>query len=165
METEVQFEDEKNRRVAESTAINEIITHDTEISQVEAQARSVSSDEAKKMISNFKKSAAKAEKNLIYPEALKEYEKALAVANIHGFHKEILKLTKIRGETDRKNKKIELEYAIKAAEAAEKKKQFLEAMRMTQKAIDIIENHLYFNGNVSKAKKLHGKLAKLRSQL
>ncbi|MHA1110774.1 MAG: hypothetical protein ACTSRE_06700 [Promethearchaeota archaeon] len=160
-----QYEEEKSRRVADSTAITEIITHDTEISQVEDQAHSVSSKDAEKMISNYKKSATKAEKNLIYPEALKEYEKALAVANIHGFHKEILKLTKIRGETERKNKKIELEYAINAAEVAEKKKQFLEAMRMTQKAIDIIENHLYSNGNVSKAKKLHGKLAKLRSQL
>ena len=160
-----QFEEDKSRRVAESESITEIISHDTEISQVEANAQSVTSDEAQKMISNFKKSAIKAEKNLIYPEALKEYEKALAVANIHGFHKEILKLTKQRGETERKNKKIELEYAINAAEVAEKKKQFLESMRMTQKAIDIIENHLYSNGNVSKAKKLRAKLAKLRSQL
>jgi hypothetical protein len=159
------LEEEKNQRVADSQSISELITQDAELEQVEENAKSLSSSEAKKMISNYKKNAAIAEKNLIYPEALKEYEKALVIANVHGLHKEILKLTKIRGETERKNKKIELEYAINAAEVAEKKKQNLEAIRMTQKAIDIIENHLYSNGNVSKAKKLRIKLAKLRNQL
>lgn len=158
-----QFEEEKSRRVADSQSISELITHDAELEQLEAQARTVSSTDAEKLIINYKKSAIIAEKSLIYPEALKEYEKALVVANVHGFHKEILKLTKQRGETERKNKRIELEYAVNAAENAEKKKQFLEAMRMTQKAIDIIENHLYSNGNVSKAKKLRVKLDKLQN--
>lgn len=160
-----QFEEDKSRRVADTQSISELITQDAELEQVEAHAKTISSDEAEKLISNYKKNAEKAEKNLIYPEALKEYEKALVVANVHGFHKDILKLTKQRGETERTNQKLELEYAINAAEVAEKKKQFLEALRMTQKAIEIIENHLYFNGNVSKAKKLHQKLANLRSQL
>jgi hypothetical protein len=160
-----QFEEEKSRRVADTESISEIITHDSELEQVEVNARNMSSDDAKRLIANYRKNAAKAEKNLIYPEALKEYEKALVVAKVHGLHKEILKLTKIRGETERKNKKIELEYAINASEAAEKKNQTLEAIRMTQKAIDIIENHLYSNGNVLKAKKLRVKLEKLRTQL
>ncbi len=160
-----QDEADKNRRVAESESISEIITHDSELEQVELNARKLNASEAQKLIANYRKNAAKAEKNLIYPEALKEYEKALVVANVHGLHREILKLTKIRGDTERKNKKIELEYAIKSSEMAEKKNQTLEAIRMTQKAIDIIENHLYSNGNTSKVKKLELRLKKLQGQL
>jgi len=159
-----QFEANKNRRVAATESISELIaTQDAELEHVESEAHGITSEDAEKLMSNYIKNAVKAEKNLIYPEALKEYEKALIIANIHGFHKEILKLTKLRGETERKNKQIELEYAINAADIAEKKKQYLEAIRMTQKAIDIIENYLYSNGNVSKVKKLQFKMEKLRT--
>jgi tetratricopeptide (TPR) repeat protein len=157
----------EEKKIAETKIISSLISTKNVYSDIKAQLDGMNQESARKIMDSFLKKAETAERSSIYQEAKREYEKALFVAQQLQLSNEIGRISYLIIEMEKRNKHIELEYAIEAGEKAEKSKDYFKAIENFQKAITIIEN--YFgrdnNGEQKQMKKLAVKIEKLQESL
>jgi len=166
-ETKVKtFQEERARKLENSQVISNIISNDDSIAALEelkVKAQYMDENEAKKCMDQFIKKGKTAEKAKIYPEAQKEYEKALFLATGFNFKTEIGKISFMILELDKIITEMEFDFSINAAENSEKKKNFIDSIRHYKRAINILENDIDGNSKESKIKKIQKKIEKLQT--
>ena len=161
----LQFQESQAIRIAHNELISSIIANDDEITELKERAKHMSEKEVKIAINSFIKKAETAEKALIYKEAQKEYEKALYLATGFDIKEDIGRISFMVLELDKKIKELELEYALNAGEKAEKKKDYINAIKYYKQGLIILEDVSIFNGNESRVKKLEKKIQNLQKHL
>ncbi|MHA1730909.1 MAG: hypothetical protein ACTSU5_03155 [Promethearchaeota archaeon] len=134
-----------------------------EILQVKDECKALSEKDAKERVEAFQRNGAFLEKTGMVEKARQEYEKALVVARMFNFNKLIGKLSFSIVEIVEKNKMMELNHALDSAKAAEKKKDYVTAIKFTQAAIDIYINLFDLERDDKRVLKLREKLDKLRA--
>ncbi len=159
------FQESRAKRIAENELISSIITGDDAILELKEQMVDMDEENGKKLMESFIKKGQTAEKALVYQEAQKEYEKALYIATGFDLKKEIGKISFLIFELDKKMNEIEIDYAFRAAESAEKKKDYINAIRHYQKALELYNKMANILDYDSKISKLEKKIAKLQKQL
>lgn len=161
------FEESRARRVANNELISSLISTKEEdpLADLKEQAVSLDENTAKSLMEKFIKKGKKAEKSLIYKEAQVEYERALYLATGFGFDKEIGKISFIILELDKKIRAMEFDYAIDKAESAEKRKDYIEAIKNYQKAKELALSDPDADEEDSKIKKLRKKIEKLQKNM
>ncbi len=160
------FKETRARRVASNEAISSFLVSESDaLNELREQAQMLDATSAKKMMMAFVKKGKVAEKGLIYNEAQKEYQKALFVATGFEFNKDIGKISFMILELDKKMMKLELDFELQAAEKAEKRKSFIDAISHYQKAVKILEDDVNSSDIESKIKKFNKKIAKLQANL
>lgn len=157
----------EERKIAETKIISSLISTKNVYSEIKSQLDGMNQESAKKLMESFLKKAETAERSSIYQEAKREYEKALFVAQQLQLSSEIGRISYLIIEMEKRNKQIELEYAIEAGEKAEKNKDFFKALENYRNAMMIIEN--YFakdnNGEQKQMKKLATRVEKLQESI
>ncbi|MFX1503320.1 MAG: hypothetical protein ACFFDH_20325 [Promethearchaeota archaeon] len=161
----LKFHESNATRLASNELISPIIANDDAIYELKKKAQSMSEEEVRKAISAYIKKAQTAEKSLIYKEALREYEKALYLATGFDFKEDIGRISFSVLELDKKIKEMDLEYALIAAEKAEKKKDYINAINYYKQGLKILRDVQDFNGNESQIKKLEKKILNLQKHL
>jgi tetratricopeptide (TPR) repeat protein len=156
------FQETHALRIANNELISHIIANDNAINELKENAKNMDGEEANKLIDHFIKKAKIAEKALAYIEAQKEYEKALYLATGFNYKKEIGKISFMVLELDKKFKEMELDYAQNAGEKAEKRKDYIKAIRHYQKVLKILKEFSIFYDNDTKIKKMKKKITKLQ---
>ena len=152
-------------RIANNELISSIIANEDEIIELKEKVKYMNEEEVKSSINSFIKKAEAAEKGLAYKEALKECEKALYLATGFDIKDDIGRISFMILELDKKNKELELEYAQKIGEKAEKKKDYIKAINYYQECLTILRKDGIFEDTESRIKKLEKKLANLQKQL
>ena len=145
--------------------ISSIIISDDDMQELNEQIKTLNDDSAKKAIKIFIKRGKTAEKASTYEITQKEYNKALIIAKKFNLKDEINKVSRLIFETEKKAKQIELDFAMKTGENAEKNKDFIDAIYHYQKALKILETFLIYDGSDSRIKKLKKKILNLREEL
>ncbi|MFX1469407.1 MAG: hypothetical protein ACFFB8_12165 [Promethearchaeota archaeon] len=161
----LQFKESQATRIAYNELISPIIANDDAINELKEKAKHMSLDEVIISINSYVKKGETAEKALIYKEAQREYEKALFLATGFDLKEEIGRISFMVLELDKKIKEVDLDYAIKAGEKAEKRKDYINAINYYQQAIKILEDFSGSNGADQKIKKLEKRILNLRKQL
>ncbi|MFX0035161.1 MAG: hypothetical protein ACFE9I_05925 [Candidatus Hermodarchaeota archaeon] len=161
----LQFKESQATRIANNELISPIIANDDAINELKEKAKYMNLDEVIASINFYVKKGETAEKALIYKEAQREYEKALFLATGFDLKEEIGKISFMVLELDKKIKEIDLDYAMKAGEKAEKRKDYINAINYYQQAVKILENFPDSNGADQKIKKLEKRILNLRKQL
>jgi len=161
------FEASRARRVADNELISSLIStkDDDPLQELKQQATMLDEQTARKMMEKFLKNGKMAEKSLIFKEAQIEYEKALYIATGFGFEKDIGKISFIILELDKKIQEMEFDYAIEKAESAEKRKDYIEAIKNYQNAIQIALGDSEIDEEDSKIRKLRKRIEKLQKNL
>ena len=113
----------------------------------------------------FIKKGKTAEKAKIYKEAQKEYEKALYLASGFNFERDVGKISFMILELDKRNSEMEIEYAMNAGEAAEKKKNYIDAIRHFKKVIQILEQNANPGNVEGMIKKIQKRITKLQANI
>lgn len=161
----LRFHESEATRLANNELISQITSNDDAITDLKEEAKYMSEEEVKKAIANYIKKAETAEKALIYKEALREYEKALFLATGFNFKEDIGRISFSVLELDKKIKEMDLDYAINAAEKAEKRKDYINAINYYKQGLKILKDVQEFNGNESRIKKLEKKILNLQKHL
>ncbi|MFX1553281.1 MAG: hypothetical protein ACFFBV_05080 [Promethearchaeota archaeon] len=163
--TILQFQESQAIRIANNELISTIIANDDAINELKARAKFMNEEEVRKAINSFIKKAETAEKALIYKEAQQEYEKALYLATGFDLKEDIGRISFMVLELDKKIKELELEYASKAGEKAEKRKDYINAINYYKQALNVLRDFQDLNGNESRIKKLEKKILNLQKHL
>jgi hypothetical protein len=95
-----------------------------ELDEIFFEAGEMSEEEAQKKIRSLVKKGEIAEKAAAYQEALNEYQKALIYAREFNLDIDIGKISFKILETEKLNKKVEIEFAMEQASKSEKKKNY-----------------------------------------
>jgi len=161
----LRFQETQAMRLANNELISPIIANDDAINELKEKAKSMSEEEVTRAIDSYIKKAETAEKALIYKEALREYEKALFLATGFDFKDDIGRISFSVLELDKKIKEMDLDYAINAAEKAEKRKDYIKAINYYKQGLKILKEVQDFNGNESRIKKLEKKILNLQKNL
>ncbi len=161
----LRFHESEATRLANNELISPIIANDDAINDLKEKAKYMSEEEVKKAITTYIKKAETAEKALILKEALREYEKALFLATGFDFKDEIGRISFLVLELDKRIKEMDLDYAINAAEKAEKRKDYINAINYYKQGLKILKEVQEFNGNESRIKKLKKKIVNLQKHL
>ncbi|NVM38005.1 MAG: hypothetical protein HWN81_20595 [Candidatus Lokiarchaeota archaeon] len=161
----LRFHESEATRLANNELISPIIANDDAINDLKEKAKYMSEEEVKKAIAAYIKKAETAEKALIYTEALREYEKALFLATGFDFIEEIGRISFLVLELDKRIKEMDLDYAINAAEKAEKRKDYINAINYYKQGLKILKEVQEFNGNESRIKKFEKKIINLQKHL
>jgi len=161
----LRFQETEATRLANNELISPIIANDDAIHELKEKAKNMSEEEVRKAINTFTKKAETAEKALIYKEAQREYEKALFLATGFDFKEDIGRISFLVLELDKKIKGLDLDYALKAGEKAEKRKDYINAINYYQQCLKILKDVQDFNGNESRIKKLGKKIVNLQKHL
>ncbi|GAI60413.1 unnamed protein product, partial [marine sediment metagenome] len=135
------------------------------INELKEKANHMSVEEINSSILSFIRKAETAEKGLAYKEAQKEYEMALYLASGFDYKEEVGRISFMILELDKKIKDLELEYALKVGEKAEKKKDYVKAINYYQQGLKILNDVQDLNGNESRIKKLNKKITNLQKHL
>lgn len=159
------FQESQATRIAKNELIYSIISNDDAINELKEKAKYMSEEEVKSSINSFIKKAEAAEKGLAYKEAQRECEKALYLATGFDLIEEIGKISFMILELDKKIKELELEYALKVGEKAEKKKDYIKAINYYKEGLKILEDSSVFEDTESRIKKLEKKLINLQKHL
>jgi tetratricopeptide (TPR) repeat protein len=159
------FQESRAVRIANNELISSLITSEDNINELKEKAKNMNEEEVSVLINNFLKKAETAEKGLAYKEAQKEYEKALFLASGFDFKDEVGRISFMVFELDKKIKELELEYALKFGEKAEKKKDYINAIKYYQQGLKILKDVQELNGNESRIKKLKKKIKRLQKHL
>lgn len=161
------FQESRAQRIANNEVISSLISTDDEdsLEELKEQAKLLDAETATKMMNNFVKKGKTAEKGYAYKEAQREYEKALYIATGFGLDKDIGKISFMIVELDKIIKKMDLDYALSAAEKAEKRKDFIEAIKNYQKAIDVLNSDSDSSEAESRVKKLKKRIQKLQESI
>lgn len=164
-DTICKFQESRAVRIANNELISSLISNNDAIAELKEKAKHMGDEEIKSSILSFIRKAETAEKGLAYKEAQKEYEMALYLASGFDYKEEVGKISFMILELDKKIKELELEYAFKVGEKAEKKKDYVKAINHYQQGLKILNDVQDLNGNESRIKKLNKKIAKLQKNL
>jgi hypothetical protein len=156
-------QEERSEKVAKYKPISSIITNHFDIEDTDITEMDTAS--AIKMVEDLLKRGKDAEKTLAYQIADKEYKKALYISREFNLKNDITKLSQAILELEKKEKQLELDFAMKAAENAEKNGDIINSINYYQKALKILEGFLIFNVSDSRIKKLKKKIIKLRTEI
>jgi hypothetical protein len=159
------FQETQAARIANNELISPIIANEDAIHELKEKAKSMNEEEVKLALNSFIKKAETAEKGLAYKEALKECEKALYLATGFDMKEDVGRIAFMILELDKRNKELELEYARKIGEKAEKKKDYIKAINYYKECLVILRKDGIFEDSESRIKKLEKKLANLQKQL
>ncbi len=159
------FQESRAVRIDRNELISSIIANDDEISELKEKATYMSEEEVKTSINSYVKKAETAEKGLAYKEAQKEYEMALYLASGFDIKDEVGRISFMVLELDKKIKDLELEYALKVGEKAEKRKDYIKAINYYKQGLQILKNVQDLNGHESQIKKLEKKISNLQKHL
>ncbi|UCC18217.1 MAG: hypothetical protein JSV62_08860 [Promethearchaeota archaeon] len=159
------FQESRAVRIANNELISSIIATDDTINELKEKAKYMSEEEVKVYINLFLRKGETAEKGLAYKEAQKEYERALYLASGFDYTDEVGRISFIILELDKKIKELDLEYALKIAEKAEKRKDYIKAINFYKQVLDILRSVQDFNGNESRIKKLEKRISNLQKHL
>lgn len=159
------FQESRAVRIASNELISSIISNDDAINELKEKVKHMSEDEVKSSIFSFIRKAEAAEKGLAYKEAQEEYEMALYLASGFDYKEEVGRISFMILGLDKKIKELELEYALKIGEKAEKKKDYVKAINYYQQGLKILNDVQDLNGNESRIKKLNKKIANLQKNL
>ena len=151
--------------IASNELISSIITNNEAIDELKERAKHMNEEEVKSSIYSFIRKAETAEKGLAYKEAQKEYEKALYMASGFDYTEEVGRISFMILELDKKIKELDLEYALKMGDRAEKKKDYIKAINYYQQGLKILDDVQELNGNESRMKKLKKKITNLQKNL
>ncbi|MFW9940495.1 MAG: hypothetical protein ACFFFT_05600 [Candidatus Thorarchaeota archaeon] len=154
-----------SEKVAKFKPISSLITNDSGIEDLQVDFDEMSILTASKLIKEFLKKGKDAEKTLAYQVAQKEYKKALYVAKEFNLKDEITRISQLVLNLDKKEKQLELDFALEAGENAEKNGDYIHSINFYQKALKILESFLIFNISDSRIKKLKKKIIKLREEI
>ncbi|MFX1343742.1 MAG: hypothetical protein ACFFBC_14750 [Promethearchaeota archaeon] len=154
-----------SEKVAKFKPISSLITNDSGIEDLQVNFDEMSILTASKLIKEFLKKGKDAEKTLAYQVAQKEYKKALYVAKEFNLKDEITRISQSVLNLDKKEKQLELDFALEAGENAEKNGDYIHSINFYQKALKILESFLIFNISDSRIKKLKKKIIKLREEI
>jgi hypothetical protein len=158
------FKESRARKLASNQPLSSLIDDSNELDALKQQAKDMSEEEAEKKMKTFIRKGENAEEALLYQAAIEEYEKAFYLATGFNFEPYIGKISYLIVELQQKVNQMEIEYAQKAAENAEKQKDYINSIRHYQQAIELLEKDLHLNGNESKIRKLKKKIAKLQKK-
>ncbi|MHA2037153.1 MAG: hypothetical protein ACW972_00340 [Promethearchaeota archaeon] len=159
------FQESQAARIANNELISPIIANEDAINELKEKAKHMNEDEIVSSLNSFIKKAELAEKGLAYKEALKECEKALFLATGFDMKEAIGRISFMILELDKKNKELELEYALKIGEKAEKKKDYIKAINYYKECLAILRKDGIFEDTESRIKKLEKRLTSLQKQL
>lgn len=159
------FRESHATRLANNELISSIITSNKDIYELEEKSKTMSQNEAKKLMISFIKKGETAEKALVYKEAMREYEKALFLAKSFDFHEYNGKVSFMILEVNKKIKKMEIDYAEATAEKLEKNHDYINALRNYKIALENLKDYSMQNDNESKIKKIEKKVSKLEKQI
>jgi len=159
------FKESQAARIANNELISPILANDHALNELKEKAKYMDEWEIKSSINSFLKKAEAAEKGMAYKEALKECEMALYLASGFDMKAEVGRISFIILELDKKNKEIELEYALKNGEKAEKKKYYIKAINHYREGLLILRKDGILEDSESRIKKLEKKLVSLQKQL
>ncbi len=159
------FQESRAVRIANNELISSLITSEDNINELKEKAKQMNEEQVIIFINNFLKKAEAAEKGLAYKEAQKEYEKALFLASGFDFKEEVGRISFMVFELDKKVKGLELEYALKFGEKAEKKKDYINAINYYKQGLKILVDIQELNGNESRIRKLKKKINNLQKHL
>ncbi|MFX1428300.1 MAG: hypothetical protein ACFFBE_17735, partial [Promethearchaeota archaeon] len=154
-----------SEKVAKFKPISSILSSNSGIEELEIDLEDMSILSAIKMIKEFINKGKNAEKTLAYQTAEKEYKKAHYIAREFNLKEEINKISQLVLNLEKKEKQLELDFAIEAGENAEKNGDFLNSINYYQKALKILESFLIFNVSDSRIKKLKKKIIRLREEI
>jgi hypothetical protein len=159
------FQESRAVRIASNELISSLITNNDAINELKERAKHMSEEQVKSSINSFIQKAETAEKGLAYKEAQKEYELALYLASGFDYKEEVGKISFMILELDKKIKELDLEYALKMGEKAEKRKDYIKAINYYQQGLGILEEVQDLNRNESQIKKLNKKISKFQKYL
>ncbi len=159
------FQESRAVRIANNELISSLITNNDALNELKERAKHMSEEEVKSFINSFIRKAETAEKGFVYKEAQKEYEKALYLASGFDYKEEVGSISFAILELDKKIKELDLEYALKMGEKAEKKKDYIKAINYYQQSLKILEDVQEINGNESRIKKLKKKITNIQKNL
>ena len=159
------FHEMKAMRLSNNELISPIIANNNAINELKIKAKSLTEEDAKKLMDNFIQKGNTAENALVYKEAQKEYEKALFLATGFDLHDDIGKISFMVLELDKKIKELDLEYPLNAAEKAERRKDYINAINYYRQGLILLKETDDVNSNESKIKKLEKKIQNLQKNL
>lgn len=154
-----------HERITKIKSISSIIIDDSDIDELKENIETIDKETAKKMIKEFLKKGKIAEKESLYQETNKEYNKALVIAKRFNLKEEINKLSQKIFDLESKSKQIELNYNIEMAENSEKNGDLINSINYYQKALKILEGFLVYNIVDPRIKKFKKKILKLREEI
>lgn len=158
-------EETNSEKVAKFKPISSLITDNSGIEDLQIDLDEMNILSASKIIKEFIKKGKGAEKTLAYQVANKEYKKALYVAKEFNLKDDIARISQSVLNLEKKEKQLELDFALEAGENAEKNGDYLNSINYYQKALKILESFLIFNISDSRMKKLKKKIIKLREEI
>ncbi|MFW9968968.1 MAG: hypothetical protein ACFFDF_02125 [Candidatus Odinarchaeota archaeon] len=159
------FQESRAVRLANNELISSITTNNDAFNDLKEKAKHMEEEEVESLINTFIRKAETAEKGLAYKEAQKEYELALYLASGFDYKEEVGRISFMILELDKKIKELDLEYALKMGEKAEKKKDYIKAINYYQQGLKILNDVQDINGNESQIKKLNKKISNLQKHL
>jgi len=159
------LEETTSEKVAKFKPISSILSSYSGIEDLQIEVEEMNILSASKLIKEFVKKGKNAEKTLAYQIAEREYKKALYIAREFNLKEEINKISQTVLNLEKKEKQLELDFALEAGENAEKNGDYLNSINFYQKALKILESFLIFNVSDSKIKKLKKKIIKLREEI
>ncbi|MFX1315202.1 MAG: hypothetical protein ACFE9T_05020, partial [Promethearchaeota archaeon] len=154
-----------HKRISKIKPISSIIIEDTDSDEIKEKIENIDEQTAKKMMKEFLKKGKEAEKELVYQESNKEYNKALLIAKEFNLKEDINKISQKIFDLEIKSKQIELNFNIEMGENAEKNGDFINSINHYQKALKILEGFLVYNFIDPRIKKFKKKILKLRSEI
>ena len=158
-------EETTSEKVAKFKPISSILSSNSGIEDLQINFDDMNILSASKMIKEFVKKGKNAEKTLAYQIAEKEYKKAHYIAREFNLKEDINNISQMVLDLEKKEKQLELDFAIEAGENAEKNEDYLNSINYYQKALKILEGFLIFNVSDSRIKKLKKKIIKLREEI
>jgi len=158
-------EETTSEKVAKFKPISSLITSNSGIEDLQIDLDEMNILSASKIIKEFLKNGKDAEKTLAYQVAKKEFKKALYVAKEFNLKEDINRISQSVLNLEKKEKQLELDFALEAGENAEKNGDYLNSINYYQKALKILESFLIFNVSDSRIKKLKKKIIKLREEI
>ena len=158
-------EETTSEKVAKFKPISSLITNNSGIEDLQIDLDEMNILSARKIIKEFFKKGKGAEKTLAYQVAKKEYKKALYVAKEFNLKDDITRISQSVLNLEKKEKQLELDFALEKGENAEKNGDYLNSINFYQKALKILEGFLIFNISDSRIKKLKKKIIKLREEI
>lgn len=164
-DTIYKFQESRAVRIASNELISSIISNNDAINELKEKVEHMGVEEIKSSILSFIRKGETAEKGLAYKEAQKEYEMALYLASGFDNREEVGRISFMILELDKKIKELELEYALKVGDKAEKKKDYVKAINYYQQGLKILNDAQGLNGNETRLKKLKKKIVNLQKNL
>lgn len=136
-----------------------------EILTIKDECKQYSEKEAKDKIEGYLRNGAFLEKQSLFQQARESYEKGLIVAQVFNFEKYKKKITETIRELVQKNRQIELDHALDVAKGAEKKKDYITAIKYYLNAQEILEDLYDVGRDDKRVQKIRRKIKNLQEAI